>query len=140
MRIGELAKRLGVATSKIRFLEARGLIQSARLPSGYRDYDDGALQMLQIILQAQSFGFTLEEINRSLAELGSQGPSCDYLIDRLMAKLQELDHHIEQTVALRQRLLDMVEELKMRRTSGEPNLEEKKPTPPKVGARLLRAS
>jgi MerR family copper efflux transcriptional regulator len=140
MRIGELAKRLGVATSKIRFLEARGLIQSARLPSGYRDYDDGALQMLQIILQAQSFGFTLEEISRSLAELGSQGPSCDYLIDRLMAKLQELDHHIEQTVALRQRLLDMVEELKMRRTSGEPHWEEKKLDPPKVGARLLRAS
>lgn len=140
MRIGELAKRLGVATSKIRFLEARGLIQSARLPSGYRDYDDGALQMLQIILQAQSFGFTLEEISRSLVEMGSQGPSCDYLIDRLMAKLQQLDRHIEQTRALRQRLLDMVEELEMRRTSGEPHPEEKKLDALKADALRLRAS
>jgi MerR family transcriptional regulator, redox-sensitive transcriptional activator SoxR len=39
MRIGELAKQLGMTTSKIRFLESRGLVHSSRLPNGYRDYD-----------------------------------------------------------------------------------------------------
>jgi len=32
MRIGGLAKQLGIATSKIRFLESRDLVYSSRLP------------------------------------------------------------------------------------------------------------
>ena len=116
MRIGELAKRLGVATSKIRFLEAHGLIPSARrLSSGYRDYDESAVDVLQIILQAQSFGFTLEEIGRSLVETKGPGLRCDYIIERLTGKLLELDRHIEQTRALRVRLTDAIDEFERRR-------------------------
>ncbi len=111
MRIGELAKRLGVATSKLRFLEAHGLIRPARrLASGYRDYDDSAVETLQIILQAQSFGFTLEEISRSFVETRQHGLRCDYIIKLLNGKLQELDRHIEQTRALRARLVCAVDE------------------------------
>ncbi len=60
MKIGELAKRLGVAPSKIRFLEANGLVQPPdRRQSGYRDYDESAVERLEIILQAQSSGSRL---------------------------------------------------------------------------------
>ncbi|EIY2514690.1 TPA: MerR family DNA-binding transcriptional regulator, partial [Pseudomonas aeruginosa] len=38
MKIGELAKLTGLATSRIRFYEASGLIRSQRKANGYRDY------------------------------------------------------------------------------------------------------
>lgn len=40
MRIGELATRTGVPARMLRYYEAQGLIQPARLHNGYRDYDD----------------------------------------------------------------------------------------------------
>lgn len=128
MRIGELAKRLGVATSKLRFLEAHGLIRPARrLPSGYRDYDESVVETLQIILQAQSFGFTLEEISRSFVETRQHGLRCDYIIKLLNGKLQELDRHIEQTWALRARLADAVDEFEARRVHNQrPDVEVKR--------------
>jgi MerR family transcriptional regulator, copper efflux regulator len=114
MRIGELAKRLNVATSKIRFLEKQGLIRPIRLSSGYRDYDDGAIETLQIILQAQSFGFTLQEIDSSFIETKGQGLRCGYIIKRLTGKRHELDRHIEQLLALRTRMTNTIEELEQR--------------------------
>lgn len=114
MRIGVLAKRLNVAASKIRFLEKQGLVRPIRLSSGYRDYDDGAIETLQIVLQAQSFGFTLQEIHRSFIETKGQGLRCGYIIKRLTGKRHELDRHIEQLRALRTRMITTIEELEER--------------------------
>jgi DNA-binding transcriptional MerR regulator len=122
MKIGELAKHLGVAASKIRFLEASGLIEPTRLPSGYRNYDDNSIAILQVILQAQSFGFTLEEISRSLAENKGVGGGLDrgYVIKMLSVKLTELDHHIQQTVALRAKILQALNEYQERMRTNQP--------------------
>jgi DNA-binding transcriptional MerR regulator len=120
VRIGQLAKRLGVAASKLRFLEAQGLIEPARrLPSGYRDYDESVIETVQIILQAQSFGFTLEEISRSFVEAKGQTLRCDYVIKRLSAKRQELDRHIEQAQAMRLRLSNAIAEFEKRRAANQ---------------------
>jgi DNA-binding transcriptional MerR regulator len=120
MRIGDLSKRLGVAPSKIRFLEASGLIRSVRrLASGYRIYDEKVIERLEIILQAQSFGFTLDEIRRSFAETKEQGLHCDYLIKALTIKLQELDRHVDQIQSLRARLTNAIDELAKRRAANE---------------------
>ncbi|WP_394838024.1 MerR family transcriptional regulator [Pendulispora rubella] len=115
MRIGELAKRLGVATSKIRFLEARGLVHSTRRPSQYREYDEGALEHLEFVLQAQSLGFTLDEISRALIEAGGRKRlRCHEMVRRLNAKLEEIDTHIAQTRALRTRVVRMIARLEAR--------------------------
>jgi MerR family copper efflux transcriptional regulator len=108
MKIGELARRAGVAPSKIRFLEARGVLRGDRLSNGYRDYGEEAVAALQIILQAQSVGFTLEEIERTLGETRSQQLSCSDMIEQLRAKLGELDRHIAQSIAVRDRLKQMI--------------------------------
>jgi DNA-binding transcriptional MerR regulator len=42
-----------VSTSKIRFLEAEGLIEPARAPSGYRRFDSADVDRLRYILTAQ---------------------------------------------------------------------------------------
>jgi hypothetical protein len=78
MRIG-LAKQLGIATSKIRFL-SRDLVYSSRLPNRHRDYDQESLLGLQTVLLAQSFGFPLEEINIAFLEIQGRSLRCDYIV------------------------------------------------------------
>ena len=66
MQIGELARRFGVAPSKIRFLEDVGLVRPVRrTKAGYREYDESSADALKMILQAQSLGFTLDAAGKT---------------------------------------------------------------------------
>jgi MerR family copper efflux transcriptional regulator len=121
MKIGELAARLKVAPSKIRFLEAQGLVRPVRRTSnGYREYDQSTIEGLQIILQAQAFGFSLEEMKLAFVETKGQSLRCEYVIEKLTSKLNELDRHIEQARALRGSVAAMIDELELRR-AGNPH-------------------
>ena len=67
MNIGELSKRTGLSTSRIRFYEQQGLLQEAeRAPNGYRTYRAEMVQVLKLIAVAQSVGFSLDEIGALL--------------------------------------------------------------------------
>ena len=67
MRIGELARRSGLSSSRIRFYEAEGLLNVvSRKANGYRDYPADALMILGIIVGAQRTGFSLDEIRQIL--------------------------------------------------------------------------
>lgn len=67
MKIGELAKRSGLAPSTIRFYESKGLLKSVgRLSNGYREYPPDAAAVLAVIVNAQQTGFTLDEIAKIL--------------------------------------------------------------------------
>lgn len=67
MKIGELARRTGLAASTIRFYESKGLLKSvARLSNGYREYPPDAAAILAVIVNAQQTGFTLDEIAKIL--------------------------------------------------------------------------
>ena len=69
MKIGELAKRSGLATSTIRFYESKGLLNAvSRQTNGYREYPLEAVAVLSIIANAQQTGFTLDEIKQILPE------------------------------------------------------------------------
>ena len=69
LTIGEVAARSGVATSALRFYEARGLIHSERATSGHRRYDRTVLRRIAFIGAAQRVGLTLRDIADSLATL-----------------------------------------------------------------------
>jgi DNA-binding transcriptional MerR regulator len=73
MKIGELARRSGLSTSRIRFYEAEGLLNVvSRKANGYREYPADALMILGIIIGAQRTGFALDEIRQILpADLGN---------------------------------------------------------------------
>src|ERR1700676_1130747 len=119
MQIGELARRFAVAMSKIRFLEDEGLVRPVSgTRAGYREYDESSAEALTIILQAQSLGFTLEEIKGALAETKNHGLRPDYLIGQIARKLNELDRHIVQAQELRARLVCSSNELKARMKNG----------------------
>jgi DNA-binding transcriptional MerR regulator len=119
MQIGELARRFAVAPSQIRFLEDEGLVRPVRRSrAGYREYDESSAEALAMILQAQSLGFTLEEIKGALAETKNHGLRRDYLIGQIARKLSELDRHIAQAQELRARLVCASNELKTRMKNG----------------------
>lgn len=119
MQIGELARRFAVAPSKIRFLEDEGLVRPVRrTQAGYREYDESSADALAMILQAQSLGFTLEEIKGALAQTKAHGLRLDYLIGQIARKLTELDRHIVQAQELRTRLVCAGNELKARMKNG----------------------
>ena len=67
--IGELARRSGVATSALRFYEAKGLIHADRTEAGHRRYLRSALRRIAFIVFAQRIGLTLDEIGAELAKL-----------------------------------------------------------------------
>jgi MerR family transcriptional regulator, redox-sensitive transcriptional activator SoxR len=67
--IGELAKRSGVAASALRFYEDKGLIKATRTASGRRVFPRSTLRRVAFIRVAQTVGLSLEDIQRSLADL-----------------------------------------------------------------------
>jgi DNA-binding transcriptional MerR regulator len=69
MRIGELAKRIGIKASAIRFYEASGLLpEGARGLNGYREYGTDAMERLQVIQLAQRLGFSLDSLRQVFAQ------------------------------------------------------------------------
>jgi MerR family transcriptional regulator, copper efflux regulator len=114
MRIGIVTKLFGVTASKVRFLEARGLLHPGRTPGGYRHYNETAVERLSFILQAQSFGFTIEELRRFFAESGSDAFRCEFVIEHMTKKLDELGRNIDRACAMRDRLLDGINDVKAR--------------------------
>lgn len=63
MRISELAERVGVPTSTVRYYERVGLLGlPSRTASGYRDYDEDAAARLLFVSRARKMGLTCEQI------------------------------------------------------------------------------
>ena len=79
MSIGDLLKSLReefpeVTVSKIRFLEAEGLIEPERTPSGYRKFYQQDLARLRYILRLQRDNFMpLKIIRRKLEQFEADG-------------------------------------------------------------------
>jgi Hg(II)-responsive transcriptional regulator len=109
MRASQVAARAGVNVQTLRYYERRGLLpEPARLRSGYRSYDPGAVRTVRFVKRAQGLGFSLEEVN-ALLDLAAGGPdSCD--VAKVMAgeKLAQLEQKIADLSAMRESLRQLV--------------------------------
>jgi DNA-binding transcriptional MerR regulator len=77
MRIGQLAKKVGITTQAVRYYERIGLLEEpVRSPSGYRQYDEHAVDFLRFIKKAQQLGFNLQEIKTiwNIVSSGKKSP------------------------------------------------------------------
>lgn len=96
MTIGQLAKEAGVNIETVRFYErCRLLAPSSRKPSGYRLYTPAELRRLRFIKQAQTWGFSLHEVEELLSLRVRSLASCRQVKQRTQAKLTQVEQKIE---------------------------------------------
>jgi MerR family copper efflux transcriptional regulator len=112
MLIGELARRTGIATSRIRFYERHAVLPKAiRGENGYREYPEKAVKMLGIVDNAQRLGFSLSEIREAFRESAPHFPSHTTMVKALRNKLETIDQHMKEVRARKREILKLLEEL-----------------------------
>ena len=112
MKIGELAKRTGLAPSTIRFYESKGLLTSvARLSNGYREYPPEAQAVLAVIVSAQQTGFTLDEIAQILPANAANWQHGELIatLRRKIADIEAMEVRLAQNKEQLRGLVDMID-------------------------------
>jgi len=99
--IGQLARRVGLRTSTLRYYEEQGLVTPAgRTAAGYRLYTPGAERTLRFIQRAQRLGFSLADIHTLLQSsrpetVISLAEERFLALERRLTKLLVLRHELE---------------------------------------------
>jgi DNA-binding transcriptional MerR regulator len=108
LRTGEVAARAGVNIQTLRYYERRGLIaEPARSIGGHRAYPADTVTLINVIKAAQRLGFTLDEV-AELLETGRRRHATADLRRRAEAKIVEVDRRIDDLMAIRERLGQLV--------------------------------
>ena len=92
MNIGEASKTSGVSAKMIRYYERIGLTPEAgRSGSGYRTYDQEAVQTLAFVHRARDLGFSLDAIRQLLALWQDRSRSSQEVKRIALATVADLD-------------------------------------------------
>lgn len=120
LTIGKFAAAADVGVETVRFYQRRGLLSTPKRIDGIRRYSDADLVRLRFIRQAQTAGFTLEEIRQLLALDSGE----DRAAAREMAakRLAELDARMEDLQRARASLQELVSECAVGKTGPCPIL------------------
>ena len=109
LTIGDLADRSGVATSALRFYEAKGLIESQRTDGNQRRYVRATLRRVALIRAGQELGLSLAELSDALATLPHDKTPNKRDWERLSRTWRKrLDNQIAELIALRDDLTDCI--------------------------------
>ena len=111
LKIGEVSKRSGVGVEALRFYEKGGLIDKpSRTYGGYRVYGPEVLDRLAFIKQAQTLGFSLDEIKRIIADARAGREPCEEVREIVRRRLAELDERMRTLRLYRKELAATLEE------------------------------
>ena len=111
LKIGEVAKHSGIGIEALRFYERSGLLESpSRTESGYRVYDAAVLERLAFIKQAQTLGFSLNEVKRIIDDARAGKSPCDEVRELVRRRLAELDARLREMRRYRTALADTLAE------------------------------
>ncbi|ODU25261.1 MAG: hypothetical protein ABS95_00625 [Verrucomicrobia bacterium SCN 57-15] len=117
--IGQLAKAAGVKADTVRFYEKQNLLpKPTRTAAGYRVYDQAALKQLRFIKQAQSLGFSLQEIHRILNLRGEGKTTCRCVLGIAEATLSETEAKLRELQAFRDGLKKHVQQWRYKTQHG----------------------
>lgn len=105
MRIGEAAEKAGLGATAIRFYEKEGVLpQPGRTASGYRDYTDADVSILEFVRRARSLEIPLDDI-REIVGLRTRGKvPCGFVRNVIQREAVAIDTRIEELLALREEL------------------------------------
>lgn len=109
MRIGALARRTGVSERLLRYYEEQGLLQPARGPNGYREYDEPDIATVGQIRALLAAGLPTTVIAQILHCVHGDGEQivpepCQGMIAHLQREHTRIDEAIEQLQSSRQAL------------------------------------
>ena len=106
MQIGELSKRTGASVRSIRYYQQQGLLQACRRTSGYREFDERAVELVSRIQVLLRNGFTLDEIRSVAVDLDESNIDavCREVAALYHRKLAELDERIREVERLKERI------------------------------------
>ena len=118
---GQLASITGVSTDTLRHYERMRVIQLPRRTSaGYRQYPPEAANRVRLVRRAMALGFSLEELSKVLTARDRGGAPCRQVHALALEKLAKLDRQIDDLVALRGHMQEIVAEWETR-LSTTPN-------------------
>ncbi len=113
--IGQLAKRVGMRASALRYYEAEGLLQpNGRSDSGYRLYGPEAEQTLRLIQRAQRLGFALTDIRQLLKGWHTGHLSDEALLQTAESRHLTLERQITELLVLQHELELFLQDLHQR--------------------------
>ncbi|HEX8492113.1 MAG TPA: MerR family DNA-binding protein [Pyrinomonadaceae bacterium] len=111
LKIGDVSKLSGIGIEALRFYEKSGLLEKpARTYSGYRMYGRDVLERLAFIKQAQTLGFSLDEIRRIVADARAGQSPCDEVREIVRQRLEELDERMREMRRYRKELSETLAE------------------------------
>lgn len=117
LTIGQLARRVGLRTSALRYYEEQGLLAPAgRTPAGYRLYHPDAEQVLRFIQRAQRLGFSLADIYALLHGLQSSPLSDEAVAALAEERYLTLERRLTELLVLRHELGHLLQEFQRARS------------------------
>lgn len=109
MKIGEIARRTGLAASAIRFYEEQGLLDApTRDMNNYRYYSESAVKRLEVVIHAQRLGFSLDTIRSLFLHDGSCSKSLT--LQQINVRLEEIQQ-IEDTLKVQREELLVLQKI-----------------------------
>jgi MerR family transcriptional regulator, copper efflux regulator len=100
MLINELSKKTGITVHTIRFYEKSGLIKGKRneniKSNNYFHYDDETVEKLELLRDAKSIGFTINEIGQLMDAWYNNKMTISKKLAVLDEKLLSIDEKIKQ--------------------------------------------
>lgn len=108
MRISELSAKTRVSVHRLRRYEADGLIESQRLPNGYREYDEKTVKHVIFIAMSREMGFSLSFIAEYLPRFKAGKLSAKDMIEAIHRRVAEIDQLVIEQKALRKKLMDHI--------------------------------
>jgi DNA-binding transcriptional MerR regulator len=116
LTIGQLARRVGLQSSALRYYEELGLlIPARRSQAGYRLYDAEAEQTLHFIQRAQRLGFSLTDIRTLLDHTYDDTLSDERVVAIAENRLLDLERRLTEVAILRHELALLLIEFRERR-------------------------
>jgi MerR family transcriptional regulator, Zn(II)-responsive regulator of zntA len=114
VRISEVSRRTGVSIRSLRYYEQKRLLCARRLPNGYRDLDEEAIERVRTIQMYLGLGLTTEQIEEILdcteiSPFPHPLPVCEEeKLSLYQDKLQDIEHQMTVLMALHTRLTERI--------------------------------
>ena len=110
MRIGEAARRSGMAAKTIRFYEEVGLIRpAARADNGYREFSEDDVRTLRFIHRARDLGFSVDEVTTLLSLWQDRERASASVKALAMDHVERIERKMAELASMRDAIVDLAE-------------------------------